>query len=88
MGEVVFGSISNKQKATNWRYAEVVHVPESECYACHVLNPVGSMMSKKPCIVRVRYAILGIALLASVREVLTEPGAILRMVTGIISSPN
>ena len=50
--EVVFGSISNKKKATNWRYAEVIHVPESECYACHVLNPVGSMMSKKPCVAR------------------------------------
>ena len=36
--EVVFGSISNKKKATNWRYAEVIHAPESECYVKETLN--------------------------------------------------
>ena len=36
--EVVFGSISNKKKATNWRYAEVTHAPESECYVKETLH--------------------------------------------------
>ena len=33
----------NKQKSTNWRFAEVMHIPDVECPRCKILIPVGTI---------------------------------------------